>query len=211
MPKTFSFTGARKIVFGCGTFAGLAGQIRDLRAKKPFIAMDGNLAKLGMRDKVMEMFDREGLKAVLYDRVLPEPPLEQADEGAKLAQKGKCDIVVGIGHRIRAADQRHGRAAIRHACVAAVAIAQLDVVAGEGTRAQEQPRADPRTGPRPELRGRRAVRAEQHEPWPQMVEDALPCATGDRPQRQHRNVGHRDDDLVRACARERGLHGLDAR
>ena len=59
--------------------------------------MDGNLAKLGMRDKIMEMFDREGMKAVLYDRVLPEPPLEQADEGAKMALKGKCDIVIGIG------------------------------------------------------------------------------------------------------------------
>jgi alcohol dehydrogenase len=97
MQKTFSFTGARKIVFGGGSFSGLVGQIRDLRAKKPLIAMDGNLAKLGMRDKILEMFDREGMKAVLYDRVLPEPPLEQADEGAKLALKGKCDIVIGIG------------------------------------------------------------------------------------------------------------------
>lgn len=97
MQKTFSFTGARKIVFGCGSFSGLAAQIREMRAKKPFIAMDGNLAKLGMRDKIMEMFDREGMKAVLYDRVLPEPPLEQVDEGAKLALKGKCDIVIGIG------------------------------------------------------------------------------------------------------------------
>ena len=97
MQKIFSFTGARKIVFGCGTFSGLVGQIRDMRAKKPFIAMDGSLAKLGMRDKVMEMFEREGMKAVLYDKVQPEPPLEQADEGAKLALKGKCDIVIGIG------------------------------------------------------------------------------------------------------------------
>jgi alcohol dehydrogenase len=97
MQKTFSFTGARKIVFGCGSFSGLVGQIRDLRARKPLIAMDGNLAKLGMRDKIMEMFDREGMKAVLYDRVLPEHPLEQADEGAKMALKGKCDIVIGIG------------------------------------------------------------------------------------------------------------------
>ena len=97
MQKTFSFTGARKIVFGCGSFSGLVGQIRDMRARKPLIAMDGNLAKLGMRDKIMEMFDREGMKAVLYDRVLPEPPLEQADEGAKMALKGKCDIVIGIG------------------------------------------------------------------------------------------------------------------
>jgi alcohol dehydrogenase class IV len=97
MQKTFSFTGARKIVFGCGSFSGLTGQIREMRARKPFIAMDGNLAKLGMRDKIMEMFDREGMKAVLYDRVLPEPPLEQVDEGAKMALKGKCDIVIGIG------------------------------------------------------------------------------------------------------------------
>ncbi|NPV06143.1 MAG: iron-containing alcohol dehydrogenase [Syntrophaceae bacterium] len=97
MTKTFSFTGARKIVFGCGTFSGLAAQVRDLRAEKPFVALDGNLANLGMRDRIAEMFDREGMKAVLYDKVLPEPPLEQADEGAKLALKGKCDIVIGIG------------------------------------------------------------------------------------------------------------------
>lgn len=97
MLKTFSFTGAKKIVFGCGSFSGLVGQVRDLRAKRPLIAIDGNLAKLGMRDKILEMFEREGMKAVLYDKVLPEPPLEQADEGAKLALKGKCDIVIGVG------------------------------------------------------------------------------------------------------------------
>lgn len=97
MYKAFSFTGAKKIVFGCGSFSGLVGQVRDLRAKKPFVAVDGNLAKLGMGDRIAEMFDRGGMKAVLYDRVLPEPPLEQADEGAGLALKGKCDIVIGIG------------------------------------------------------------------------------------------------------------------
>lgn len=97
MYKAFSFTGAKKIVFGCDSFSGLVGQVRDLRAKKPFVAVDGNLAKLGVGDRIAEMFDRGGMKAVLYDRVLPEPPLEQADEGAGLALKGKCDIVIGIG------------------------------------------------------------------------------------------------------------------
>ena len=47
MQKTFSFTGARKIVFGCGSFSGLVGQIRDLRAKKPLIAMDGEPGEAG--------------------------------------------------------------------------------------------------------------------------------------------------------------------
>jgi alcohol dehydrogenase len=34
---------------------------------------------------------------VLYDKAVPEPPIELADEGAKLAVRGKCDGVVGIG------------------------------------------------------------------------------------------------------------------
>ena len=39
----------------------------------------------------------EGIKFTVYDKVEPEPPIELADEGAKIAVKNKCDIVIGIG------------------------------------------------------------------------------------------------------------------
>ena len=74
----------------------------------------------------------------------------------------------------------------------------------------EQPRADPRAGARPELGAPTAHRRRT----------ARGAAAGDRarpatraptarPQRRDRRVGHRDDDLVGAGARERALDRLD--
>jgi len=53
---------------------------------------------MGFRERVKEVLNRAGLKVTLFDQqVEAEPRLEVADEGAKAALKGKCDIVVGIG------------------------------------------------------------------------------------------------------------------
>lgn len=97
MRKNFTFTGARKIVFGTGAFDGLADHIRDLNAKHPLIVLDQHLAEAGMGKQVAELLEKAGMKYTLYDAVEPEPRLELADEAAKTAARGKCDIVIGIG------------------------------------------------------------------------------------------------------------------
>lgn len=97
MRKNFSFTGARKIVFGTGAFDGLAEHIRELNAKHPLIVLDQHLAEAGMGGQVAELLEKAGMKYSLYDAVEPEPRLELADEAAKAAAKGKCDVVIGIG------------------------------------------------------------------------------------------------------------------
>lgn len=95
--KTFSFTGAKKIVFGNGTFAALPGYLAELKVSRPLVVLDRNLAETGFREKVSGLLEAAGIGYVLYDKTEPEPPLELADEGAKLALKKKCDGVVGIG------------------------------------------------------------------------------------------------------------------
>jgi len=95
--KTFSFTGARKIVFGKGSFAALPEHLAELRVSRPLIVLDRNLAEAGFRKKVSALLDQAGMKYALYDKTEPEPPLELADEGTKIALKNKCDGVVGIG------------------------------------------------------------------------------------------------------------------
>ena len=97
MIKQFSFTGARKIVFGGGSFNTLAEHIRELKGARPMIVLDRNLAEAGFRDRISDLFKKEKLKFTLFDRAEAEPPLELADEGAGIARKEKCDIVVGIG------------------------------------------------------------------------------------------------------------------
>lgn len=97
MHKIFSFTGARKIVFGNGSFQQLPDHIRELQAKRPLIVLDKQLAATGMKEQVVELLKKSGMECHIFDKVDPEPKISLADEGAKLALKAKCDIVVGIG------------------------------------------------------------------------------------------------------------------
>ncbi|MCX5831469.1 MAG: iron-containing alcohol dehydrogenase [Deltaproteobacteria bacterium] len=97
MKNIFSFTGARKIVFGNGSFTGLAQHLVDLQAKRPLVVLDKNLAAAGFSAKVAQVLESPGMEYCLFDQVEPEPRLELADEGAKLALKKKCDAVIGIG------------------------------------------------------------------------------------------------------------------
>jgi len=95
--KTFSFTGAKKIVFGNGSFAGLAEHLAELKMGRPLVVLDGNLAGAGFGGKVAALMEKAKIGYVLFDKAAPEPPIELADEGAKLAFRKKCDGVVGIG------------------------------------------------------------------------------------------------------------------
>ncbi|MCX5840448.1 MAG: hypothetical protein NTY16_03120 [Deltaproteobacteria bacterium] len=51
MIKPFSFTGARKIVFGTGSFANLAEHIQTLRCRRPLVVLDKNLAEAGFHPR----------------------------------------------------------------------------------------------------------------------------------------------------------------
>lgn len=97
MRKIFSFTGAKKIVFGNGSILTLAGHIKEHHAQNPFVVIDKNLAKTGLQEKIAGILVSEGIKFTVYDKVDPEPRIELADEGAALAVKNKCDMVIGIG------------------------------------------------------------------------------------------------------------------
>ncbi len=97
MNKTFSFTGAGKIVFGNGAFEQLAEQIKELGGTKPLVVLDGNLSAAGLHERVTASLKKAGMEIVIFDKVEGEPPLELADEGAQAAATKQCDLVVGIG------------------------------------------------------------------------------------------------------------------
>ncbi|MCF8054539.1 MAG: iron-containing alcohol dehydrogenase [Deltaproteobacteria bacterium] len=97
MHKLFSFTGPKKIVFGNGSFSSLATQVKELGAKNPLILLDDALLSLGFPEKLKAIFNEAGLKYTVFSDIAPEPRLEMADQGASIAVKHSCDIVIGIG------------------------------------------------------------------------------------------------------------------
>lgn len=97
MNKTFSFTGAGKIVFGNGAFEQLSEHIKELGGTKPLVVLDSTLSAAGLKEKVTASLKKAGIGIVIFDKVEGEPPLELADEGARAAAVKQCDLVVGIG------------------------------------------------------------------------------------------------------------------
>jgi len=78
--KTFSFTGAKKIVFGRGSFADLPEHLAEQMVFRPLVVLDRTLAESGFREKVSGLLEQAGMGCVIYDKTEPEPPLELADE-----------------------------------------------------------------------------------------------------------------------------------
>jgi len=97
MDKIFSFTGARKIVFGDGAFEGLADHIGEMKGKRAFIVLDRGLSQTGFGERIADVLRPRGVHYVIFDDMEPEPALESADKGAEKAKEEGCDIVVGIG------------------------------------------------------------------------------------------------------------------
>lgn len=97
MSRIFSFTGARKIVFGSGSFGELGDRLGEFKASRPLIVLDANLAEAGMRKMITDSLDAAGMRIAIFDEIRGEPPLELADEGARIARTEKSDLVVGIG------------------------------------------------------------------------------------------------------------------
>jgi alcohol dehydrogenase len=97
MNRIFSFTGAKKIIFGCGSFERLPELVRELGGGKPLVIIDQAVSTRGMKDRVSSVLKASGIRFSIFDRVSGEPELELGDEAAKFAQKNKNDVVVGIG------------------------------------------------------------------------------------------------------------------
>jgi len=97
MRQMFSFTGAKKIVFGRGSLNSLAEQVQALPAKNPLVVIDKNLVKTGLLDRIAALLAPAGVKYTVFDKIEPEPRIELADEGTALAVKNKCDSVIGLG------------------------------------------------------------------------------------------------------------------
>ncbi len=97
MKKIFTFTGAKKIVFGSESLEQLPDLIVELRAKRPIFFLDGNLSSAEFREKIAKLCGSDGKDCIIYDKITGEPELRLADEGAALATQEGCDIVIGIG------------------------------------------------------------------------------------------------------------------
>ncbi|MBI4776333.1 MAG: iron-containing alcohol dehydrogenase [Deltaproteobacteria bacterium] len=95
--QSFKIQGARRMVFGAGAISTLPEEIEKFGAKKVLVVMDQGLCRLEFPDRVMAPLKANGIEAVLFGDLEPEPSPNSADAGAAVAMELGADLVVGVG------------------------------------------------------------------------------------------------------------------
>ncbi len=95
--KTFSFSTARKIIFGLGAVEQLSEELQNLGAKKIAIITDEVIKQSGILDKVINQLKEGGFKYTVWDKAETEPSVAGGEAAIEFTRKGNFDSVIGVG------------------------------------------------------------------------------------------------------------------
>lgn len=86
-----------KLVFGCGEFKK-AGVEAKLLGKKAFVVTGKSaVQKMGLLSNLLSQLKKEGVEAVTFEKVEPNPRSTTVDEGGRLAKASGCDFIIALG------------------------------------------------------------------------------------------------------------------
>jgi alcohol dehydrogenase class IV len=85
------------IIFGMNTANLVGEEIRKLGGKSVFIAADPGVVQAGLLEKVIEPIKKEKVNIEVFDRVEPEPSIENLLEAHRKAKASKVDLFIGLG------------------------------------------------------------------------------------------------------------------
>ena len=63
-----------------GAIGCLADEVKALGIKRPMLVTDSGLMRTGMVDDVLTILKKGGLDCVLFDQVIPNPPIALVDK-----------------------------------------------------------------------------------------------------------------------------------
>ncbi|CAH0343861.1 hydroxyacid-oxoacid transhydrogenase [Bacillus sp. CECT 9360] len=98
MRTTWDFFSTERIVFGNGAIQQLDSVLARLNAKNILLITDPGIKQAGIVDRVLNLLKQSGYQTILYDKVVPEPPVDSAMECYEFAKSQMdTDAVIGLG------------------------------------------------------------------------------------------------------------------
>lgn len=93
----FEFFVKSDIVFGRDSIKVLPKVVKDYRARKVMFVYDAGVKAAGIADTVLKSLKEADVEIVIFDRVIPNPTNEAAEEAAEIARSERVDIFVAVG------------------------------------------------------------------------------------------------------------------
>lgn len=70
---------------------------KQYSATSAIIITDAGIAQLGYVDIAQQSLQESGIKVVVFDDVIADPPIEIVNNAIELARANQCDLVIGLG------------------------------------------------------------------------------------------------------------------
>ena len=83
--------------FGAGAIREIVPEVRGRGAKKVLVVTDSALMKAQVATKVTQVLDEGGVAYEVYDKIKPNPTIENVQEGVAACKAAGADIIVAIG------------------------------------------------------------------------------------------------------------------
>jgi alcohol dehydrogenase len=95
----FRFQIPSRFVFGNGAIESIGDEAELLFGtnKKVMIVTDEGIVKAGLLEAAIRSLEKKGYRILVFDKILPEPPVSVVLEGVKVARAEQAEIIFGIG------------------------------------------------------------------------------------------------------------------
>lgn len=93
----FNYFMPTKVLFGLDRIDLIGEEAAKLGSKALFVTGKTSAKKFGYTKKVVELLGQNNVNAVLYDEIEPNPDRVSINNGAKIANNEKCDLIIGLG------------------------------------------------------------------------------------------------------------------
>ena len=95
--RNFTFYLPTKIIFGSGTIDQAGVEAARLGRRALIVTGKRSASEFGIVNRVTDHLEKEGVEAVVFDKIEPNPRTSTIDAAGALARANKCDLVIGLG------------------------------------------------------------------------------------------------------------------
>ena len=86
-----------EIIYGLGSLSQIGQCAKRLGGERIFLVTDPGIIEAGWVDDGIKSLEKQTLKYIVYDNVVTNPRCFQVEQGAKLYNQKKCDVIVAVG------------------------------------------------------------------------------------------------------------------
>lgn len=86
-----------KILSGVDSTKLIPEKIKQLGKERPLIVTDKGVAEAGKLELINNILKSAGIECLLFDEVLPDPPIQNVEKAVTLARNEKVDLIIGLG------------------------------------------------------------------------------------------------------------------